>query len=69
MSCLLEQRRLSQPVVGRGFLRLALGMVLLWWHRYRTRRQLGEIDARALKDIGVSRMDAREEARKWFWQP
>jgi uncharacterized protein YjiS (DUF1127 family) len=44
-------------------------MVLLWWHRYRTRRQLGEIDARALKDIGVSRLDAREEARKWFWQP
>lgn len=69
MSPRLEQGRRSHLVVRPGLLRLALGVGLLWWHRHRTRRQLAEMEARMLKDIGVSRMDAREEARKWFWQP
>lgn len=35
---------------------------------YRTRKQLAMLDARALKDIGVSRTDALEESRKPFWR-
>ncbi len=34
---------------------------------YRTRRQLLQLDAAALKDIGISRAEALAEARKPFW--
>lgn len=36
-------------------------------HR-RQRRDLAELDARLLADIGVSPLDARAEARKPFWK-
>jgi uncharacterized protein YjiS (DUF1127 family) len=52
-----------------GVFRSILGVLWLWWHRHRSRQLLAEMDERMLKDIGVSRMDAREEARKWFWRP
>lgn len=32
------------------------------------RRQLARFDDRMLKDIGLSRADAHQETRKWFWQ-
>jgi uncharacterized protein YjiS (DUF1127 family) len=51
-----------------GMLRIVLGTLWLWWHRHRSRQLLAEMDARMRHDIGVSRIDAREEARKWFWQ-
>lgn len=69
MSPRLEKERLAQLAVRPSLIRLALGVGLLWWHRHRTRRHLAEMDAHMLKDIGVSRVDARREARKWFWQP
>jgi uncharacterized protein YjiS (DUF1127 family) len=65
----LEKERLAQLAVRPSLFRFALGVGLLWWHRHRTRRHLSELDAHMLKDIGVSRVDARQEARKWFWQP
>jgi uncharacterized protein YjiS (DUF1127 family) len=38
------------------------------WHtNWKTRRLLAELDPHQLKDIGVSRGDALEEARKPFW--
>ncbi|HEY3846048.1 MAG TPA: DUF1127 domain-containing protein [Acetobacteraceae bacterium] len=37
------------------------------WHRQRTRRCLAELDARMLKDIGVSYAEAEAEANKPFW--
>jgi len=36
--------------------------------RYRQRRQLMEMDDRELKDIGITREQAEEEARKPFWK-
>jgi len=39
-----------------------------WEQRHRTRQQLSGLDRDALKDIGVSRADALQEASKPFWQ-
>lgn len=59
----------GRAVAAPGLLRLIAALIRLWWHRHCSRRRLAEMDARMLRDIGVSRLDAREEARKWFWQP
>lgn len=40
----------------------------LWYQRARQRRQLGLLDDRQLRDIGLDRADARVEAGKPFWQ-
>lgn len=38
------------------------------WHmNWRTRRQLARLPDFMLKDIGISRIDAEQEARKPFW--
>lgn len=40
----------------------------LWYQRARQRRQLGLLDDRQLRDIGIDRAEARVEAGKPFWQ-
>jgi uncharacterized protein YjiS (DUF1127 family) len=47
----------------------ALDCILLWQERARSRHQLARLDARMLKDIGLSRLDALREADKPFWRP
>lgn len=37
-------------------------------HNYRTRRQLLKLNDTALKDIGISRAEALQEAKKPFWR-
>ncbi|RCX32350.1 DUF1127 domain-containing protein [Thioalbus denitrificans] len=46
------------------------GIVLLleWNQRARQRRQLARLDDYLLRDIGLSRVDAEQEARKPFWR-
>lgn len=39
-----------------------------WYQRAHQRRQLAQLDDRALEDIGVSRAQAEAEAAKPFWQ-
>lgn len=39
-----------------------------FWMRLHTRRRLLELDERALKDIGLTREQARAEALKPFWK-
>jgi uncharacterized protein YjiS (DUF1127 family) len=36
--------------------------------RYRTRKHIAELDARILKDIGITLSDAEHEANKPFWR-
>lgn len=43
-----------------------LGLML---HRWRSRRDLLELDAEQLRDIGLDRSQARAEALKPFWRP
>lgn len=38
-----------------------------WFTLARERRQLAQLDERALHDIGLSRVDAEQEARRPFW--
>jgi uncharacterized protein YjiS (DUF1127 family) len=37
--------------------------------RYRTRKHIGELDGRVLKDIGITFAEAEHEANKPFWRP
>lgn len=41
--------------------------VALAWRAFSTRRELLEMDARMLKDIGISKTQANFEARRLFW--
>lgn len=50
------------------FLLKAVSLLQLWTERAAQRRQLAELDARMLKDIGIGRADAERESGKWFWQ-
>ncbi|MEM8742152.1 MAG: DUF1127 domain-containing protein [Pseudomonadota bacterium] len=43
-------------------------LVLRWADRATQRSRLVELDERMLKDIGISREDAKLEARRPFWQ-
>ena len=38
-----------------------------WRELSRQRRQLARLDEWTLRDIGVSHYEARQEARRWFW--
>ncbi|CAH0248072.1 DUF1127 domain-containing protein [Pseudomonas mediterranea] len=40
----------------------------LFWHRLHTRRVLLELTPEQLRDIGISRQQAREEGLKPFWR-
>ena len=53
----------------RSWPRLLADGVLLWMERKAQRRQLAQLDPRMLKDIGISRETALEEARKPGWRP
>ena len=56
-------RRLPADLV-----RAALGIGRLMLARSRERQFLAGMDARALRDIGVTPYEAAEEARKPFWR-
>ncbi|MEX0922783.1 MAG: DUF1127 domain-containing protein [Rhodovibrionaceae bacterium] len=52
---------------NRG-LAAVIAVVLVWLQRAESRRALRSLDARLLRDIGLERQDALNEARKRFWQ-
>jgi uncharacterized protein YjiS (DUF1127 family) len=51
----------------RLFAELA-GLIREWQRRARSRRELGALCDRCLRDIGATRYDAYHEARKPFWR-
>ena len=51
-----------------GVLARLVGTVVAWEHRARERRTLAEMPDRLLKDLGISRVDARRESEKPFWR-
>ena len=74
------RRRLGSPMsqsrppglgLGSGIF-AALGrlveVVLTWQDRAAQRTALARMDERMLKDIGITRSEALEEARRPFWQ-
>ncbi len=46
----------------------ALRTLLIWQERDRQRHALAQLDARMLKDVGLSRAEVALELRKPFWQ-
>lgn len=50
-------------------LRQLIDLLVLWHDRARQRRQLAAFDDRALRDMGVTRLDALREYEKPFWRP
>lgn len=56
--------------VFRPSLRLRLAVALaVWRERVRTRRALMQMDARSLRDAGISPAAAAYESGKPFWKP
>jgi len=47
----------------------AVSTVILWLERGRSRRVLATLDDHQLRDIGVTRAEARLESAKPFWRP
>jgi uncharacterized protein YjiS (DUF1127 family) len=57
------------PVSSRPSLRYRLAMTLtLWRERVVARRNLAAMDARSLRDAGISPAAAAYESGKTFWQ-
>lgn len=59
-------------IPGRGAARSVRILGRLVWlmiARSRERRVLASLDARGLRDIGLTPTEAGREAGKWFWQP
>jgi uncharacterized protein YjiS (DUF1127 family) len=58
------------PVLPRRSLGRRLAATLkLWRERNAARRQLAAMDARSLRDAGISQAAAAYESGKSFWQP
>ena len=63
----------GSPVLGmvsaaRGVVIALFDHVLDWQERSAQRRQLLRLDDHALKDVGLTRSEARREASKPFWR-
>ncbi|MGD9785502.1 MAG: DUF1127 domain-containing protein [Hyphomicrobiaceae bacterium] len=57
------------PATAPGIAR-RLGLRLgLWLRRSRTRAQLSQLEARLVRDAGLTSAQRRREVAKWFWQP
>ncbi len=41
--------------------------VTKWEQRRRSRLNLGKLDDRLLRDVGLTRVQARNEAQRYFW--
>jgi uncharacterized protein YjiS (DUF1127 family) len=57
----------SLPSPMQVLVRLA-DLVAVWERRARERRTLSEMSEHMLKDLGISRVDARRESEKPFWR-
>ncbi|MCR8546539.1 DUF1127 domain-containing protein [Salipiger sp. P9] len=60
-------RDTALPCPARRARRPLLTRILTWQALYRQRRRLADLDAAALRDLGISRHDAEYEAQRPFW--
>ena len=67
----LDRHAVGIAARDTGWLRIGLARVvarlLEWQELARQRRALAALDDHMLKDIGLSRADARQEAERAFW--
>jgi uncharacterized protein YjiS (DUF1127 family) len=45
-----------------------IALVKMWWRRMEDRRTLATMSDQSLRDIGITRCDAMNEASKPFWR-
>ena len=70
----LAPQRLREPWLAHAWRTLnaaalhAVDTILTWHERVRMRHQLLMLDDRLLRDIGITRVEARNEAEKPFWR-
>ena len=70
----LTSRSLREPWLARAIrgvnaaLEHTVDALLTWHERGKMRRQLLTLDDRLLRDIGITRLDAQNEADKPFWR-
>ncbi|NYZ15952.1 DUF1127 domain-containing protein [Azospirillum sp. RWY-5-1] len=57
----------AETGAGRGW-RTLRAILVRWLERRRQRLALRDLDHHLLRDIGISRSDARREGRKPFWR-
>lgn len=60
--------RVISAIRPASVLTRAVVALLDWNDRHRQRRMLLEMDARSLRDVGLTRTDAEHEADKPFWR-
>ena len=64
-----EPHRLATPAAPRLTLRQRMAaMLVVWRGRIEARRYLAELDARSLREAGISPAAAAYECGKPFWQ-
>lgn len=59
----------SAMAVARRLVVRVVDTLILWQERAQQRHRLAALDPYLLKDIGISRADAWQEANKPFWRP
>lgn len=62
----LPARRAPQPALTLA--RLVLDFLLRGAERSRSRRDLAQMDARLLRDIGLTPSERDRESGKWWWR-
>jgi uncharacterized protein YjiS (DUF1127 family) len=59
----------DRRIAARPWRSAIITTLIVWHHRHRTRRQLRDLDARALLDVGIDPQARHREVSKWCWQP
>jgi len=54
--------------IKRSMLARLQSTLTLYYRHYRTRQQLQSLSAEQLSDIGITRGQADQEAKKFFWE-
>jgi uncharacterized protein YjiS (DUF1127 family) len=58
----------ARDAAGSGWVTRASNVLARWLDASRSRQTLDELDEHMLRDIGLTRDEARREASKFFWQ-
>ena len=48
---------------------LPKGLLVEWWRRVRSRRDIALLDERTIRDLGLTPSQMKFEAAKPFWRP
>jgi len=64
----ISPERVIETPKKKNLIERIFSTLLLWQQNYASRRELAILSQQQLKDIGINRSEALEEARKPFWE-